>query len=120
MVGHDAPSDQTVPLVVEMQKGIFHHSGNAFVAQPAGAVPHVLVAGDEVAELDLSGIGGGEVCDPGELGLPGLEDGVGNGVVETEGEELGEVALIEVREVASRTPGGGGGGRRRGWWSRRG
>src|SRR5882724_6636598 len=58
MVGHHAPGDQAVALVVEVQQSVLHKGREALVAQPAGAMAGVLVAEETLPDLDLRRAGG--------------------------------------------------------------
>lgn len=109
VVGHEAPGDQTVTLGVEVQEGVFDEGGDAGIAEPAGAVAGVFVGGQEFAELGVPA-SGSEGFVAGQLGSPGFDERLGDGVVEAEGQGLDEVGVIEVGEVASGVPGGGRGG----------
>jgi len=53
-----------IALAVEMQQRILHQGRDARVPKPAGAMAGILIAGDELAQLDLPGIRGREILDP--------------------------------------------------------
>ena len=104
MVGHDAPSDQPIALIVEIQQSLFHDARDALIPEPAGAVARILILGDEFPQQDLPGIGGRESLDPGQFFLPDLNHGNGYSVIQTEAERLHESGTIEVRDISTRTP----------------
>lgn len=101
---HDTPGDQPIALPIEMQQGVFHRRCDARLAKPAGTVAGVLVPRDELVQLDFPWVGSGEILDPCQLNLPGLDNGVGDGVVQAKSEGLQEAGLIEVGKVASGAP----------------
>jgi hypothetical protein len=88
MVGHHAPSNQAIALVVEVQQSVLHQICEALVAQPAGPMTGVLVAEEALAQLGVCFAGRRERFDLGQLGPPGLDYGIGHGVVQAKGEGL--------------------------------
>jgi hypothetical protein len=56
VVGHYGPFQDTISFAVELQKGILHEFGNAFIPKITGPVSSVFKLGDPFTKFHHAGV----------------------------------------------------------------
>ncbi len=100
MIWHNTPSEEPIALTIKIQKSVFHHCGNTLVAQPARAVSLVQSLADALFTFCLLSLVR-QMC---QLYRPSLKNVPGQRVGESEGDELHEFGVVNVRQIATMKP----------------